>query len=84
MRATRQARARWEEVFEERRDPFDRPYYWLGGRFVDLDDGVDTDTAAVADGFVSVTPLHIDLTAYAALDHVRAWTDAAVRASHDS
>ena len=76
MRTTRQARSRWEEAFEERRDPFDRPYYWLGGRFVDLDDGTDTDTAAVADGYVSVTPLHIDLTAHAALDHVRAWTDA--------
>ena len=38
--------------------------------------GVSPDTAAVADGYVSVTPLHIDLTAHAALDHVRAWTDA--------
>ena len=78
MRTTRQARSRWEERFEERRDPMDRPYYWLGGRFVDLDDGADTDTAAVAAGFVSVTPLHVDLTAYDALAHVRAWTDADV------
>lgn len=75
MRTTRQARSRWEEAFEERRDPMNRPYYWLGGRFVDLDDGADTDTAAVAEGYVSVTPLHVDFTAYAALDHVRAWTD---------
>lgn len=76
MRTTRQARARWEEAFDERRDPFDRPYYWLGGRFVDLDEGADTDTSAVAEGYVSVTPLHVDLTAYDALAHVRAWTDA--------
>ena len=76
MRTTRQARSRWEEAFEERRDPFDRPYFWLGGRHLDLDDGADTDTAAVADGFVSVTPLAIDLTAHGALDYVRAWTDA--------
>ena len=75
MRTTRQARSRWEEAFEERRDPMNRPYYWLGGRFLDLDDGTDTDTAAVEAGYVSVTPLHVDLTAYAALDHVRAWTD---------
>ena len=46
LRVTRQARSRWEEEFEERRDPFDRPYYWLGGRFVDLDQGADTDLAA--------------------------------------
>ncbi|HEX8385260.1 MAG TPA: 5'/3'-nucleotidase SurE [Rubricoccaceae bacterium] len=74
MRTTRQARARWEEAFDERLDPFDRPYYWLGGRFVDLDEGADTDTKAVTEGYVSVTPLHIDLTAYDALAHVRAWT----------
>ena len=74
VRVTRQARARWEEEFEERRDPMDRPYYWLGGRFVDLDGGADTDLAALADGFVSVTPLHLDLTAYDHLDAVRALT----------
>ena len=74
VRVTRQARARWEEEFEERRDPMDRPYYWLGGRFVDLDGGPDTDLAALADGYVSVTPLHLDLTAHAHLDAVRALT----------
>lgn len=68
-RVTRQARSKWEEVFEERRDPMDRPYYWLGGQFVDLDGGADTDLAALADGCVSVTPLHLDLTAY---DHFAA------------
>ena len=72
IKVTRQARARWEEEFEERRDPFDRPYYWLGGRFVDLDGGADTDLAAIADGYVSVTPLQFDMTAHAHLDAVRA------------
>ena len=62
LRATRQARARWIEEFEERHDPTGRPYYWLGGRFESLDEGVDTDLAALADGAVSVTPLHLDLT----------------------
>ena len=72
-RATRQARARWEEEFEERRDPMDRPYYWLGGRFVDLDEGADTDLHAIREGYVSVTPLQIDLTAYDHLDDIAAW-----------
>lgn len=60
---TRQARARWEEEFEERRDPFDEVYYWLSGRFVDLDEGTNTDLWAVANNLVSITPLHHDLTA---------------------
>ncbi len=75
MRATRQARSRWEEEFEERLDPTRRPYYWLGGRFVDLDGGDDTDLAAIRDGFVSVTPLQLDLTAHDHLALVRALTD---------
>lgn len=68
LRSTRQARARWIEEFEERFDPTGRPYYWLGGRFESLDDGEDTDLAAIADGAVSVSPLHYDLTAYAHFD----------------
>ncbi|HIG74157.1 MAG TPA: 5'/3'-nucleotidase SurE [Bacteroidetes bacterium] len=70
---TRQARARWEEEFEERLDPMNRPYYWLGGRFIDLDEGADTDLHAMREGYVSVTPLQIDLTAYAHLDDLAAW-----------
>ena len=71
---TRQARGRWEEEFEERRDPMNRPYYWLGGRFVSLDEGHDTDLHAIQRGYVSVTPIHFDLTAYGALDRIGAWT----------
>lgn len=75
MRITRQARARWEEEFHERRDPFDRPYYWLGGEFINLDDRPDTDLAAIDAGFVSVTPLHHDMTAHRHLDALASWTD---------
>ena len=70
---TRQAKARWEEEFHERRDPLDRPYYWLGGEFVDLDEGTDTDLAAIGAGYVSVTPLHHDMTAYDQLEALAGW-----------
>ncbi|MEM1054914.1 MAG: 5'/3'-nucleotidase SurE [Bacteroidota bacterium] len=73
VRITRQARSRWEEEFEERRDPMDRPYYWLGGQFIDLDEGADTDLNALREGYVSVTPLQIDLTAHAHLSDLAAW-----------
>ncbi|MGB3541559.1 5'/3'-nucleotidase SurE [Rubrivirga sp.] len=76
LRATRQASARWEEQFEERHDPVGRPYYWLGGRFVDLDDRPDTDLAALRDGYVSVTPLHLDLTAHDHMARVATIADA--------
>lgn len=73
VRITRQARSRWEEQFEERHDPVGQPYYWLGGRFIDLDEGEDTDTAAVAAGYVSITPLHADMTAHGAVHHFSSW-----------
>ncbi len=71
---TRQARSRWKESFEARTDPFDRPYYWLTGTFVNLDEGDDTDVGAIEAGRVSITPIHYDLTAYAHLDSLRTWS----------
>ncbi|PSQ95481.1 MAG: 5'/3'-nucleotidase SurE [Bacteroidetes bacterium SW_9_63_38] len=70
---TRQARSRWEEGFDTRTDPADREYYWLAGTFVDLDDGDRTDTTAVEEGYVSVTPLQHDLTAHDTLSALRNW-----------
>lgn len=61
---TRQARSRWEEEFLERTDPFDEQYFWLSGRFVDLDEGANTDLWAINNGFVSITPIDHDLTAH--------------------
>lgn len=73
VRVTRQAEARWEESFHARVDPLDRPYYWMGGEFVRLDERPDTDLAAIEEGYVSVTPLHFDLTAHGELDALREW-----------
>jgi 5'-nucleotidase len=57
----------------ERHDPYGRPYYWLGGSApVDvLDDG--TDVGAVRNGYVSVTPISLDMTAHAFLADLESW-----------
>lgn len=70
---TRQARARWVESYSERTDPLDQPYYWLSGQFVNLDEGPDTDLAAIKKGYVSVTPLQFDLTAHDCLSQLEGW-----------
>ncbi|MDA0685149.1 MAG: 5'/3'-nucleotidase SurE [Bacteroidetes bacterium] len=67
---TRQAQARWEEQFAERLDPFDKPYYWLSGTFVNMDKGENTDLWAVENGWVSITPILHDLTAYRVMDEL--------------
>lgn len=59
---------------DERRDPYGRPYYWLGGSApIDtFDDG--TDVSAIKHGYVSVTPVSLDLTDYALLDQLKMWS----------
>jgi 5'-nucleotidase len=54
-------------------DPRGREVYWVGMAGEGHDDGEGTDFNAVAEGFVSVTPLQVDLTRHAALDTVRDW-----------
>jgi 5'-nucleotidase len=70
---TRQARSRWEEGFDERTDPADQPYYWLAGTFVNLDEGQETDLSAIKRGYVSVTPIQHDMTAYDAFASLENW-----------
>ena len=74
IRLARQARAKWQETFEQRHDPYQRPYYWLLGEFLNEDRGQDTDEAALAAGYVSVVPCQFDLTNYRALGEMaEAW-----------
>lgn len=70
IKVCRQAFARWQEKFENRKDPRGREYFWLTGNFMNLDAGEDTDEAALAQGFVSVVPCQFDLTAFSALGKV--------------
>lgn len=54
-------------------DPRGRPVYWVGPAGGGQDAGPGTDFHAVANGYVSVTPLQIDLTRHSMLDDMRAW-----------
>jgi 5'-nucleotidase len=54
-------------------DPRGRPVYWVGPAGVGQDVGPGTDFHAVANHYVSVTPLQIDLTRHSMLDDMRAW-----------
>ncbi len=70
---TRQGLRVYHSRLDERSDPRGRPYYWIGG---DAPTGVPergTDVGALAEGFVSVTPLQLDLTAYRTLTDLSTW-----------
>jgi 5'-nucleotidase len=70
---TRLGRRVYRDVLVERRDPRQRPYYWIGGEPPSghLDEG--TDIWAVAEGYVSVTPIHLDMTAHEMIPHLEGW-----------
>jgi len=73
VRVCRQAKAYWEEEMDERIDPRGGKYYWLTGVFKNMDDGVDTDEWALANNFISVVPVQIDITAYKAMEELKMW-----------
>ncbi len=61
------------EPFIEQRDPRGRTVYWIGPPGAEQDAGPGTDFHAVRHGCVSITPIHVDLTQYAALEKVGGW-----------
>ena len=73
IKICRQAKANWEEEFDKRKNPQGRDYYWLTGKFVNLDSGEDTDEWALEQGYVSVVPVQFDLTAHHAIQQLNSW-----------
>ncbi len=73
IKICRQARAKWDEELEERKDPRGRNYYWLTGEFVNLDHGTDTDIWALEHNYVSLVPVQFDLTAYSVIGDLNEW-----------
>ncbi|GGZ16025.1 5'-nucleotidase SurE [Echinicola pacifica] len=67
VKLCRQARAKWQEQFDERYDPNGRKYFWMAGNFVNFDKGEDNDEWAIANNYASVVPCQFDLTAYHAI-----------------
>jgi 5'-nucleotidase len=72
VKITRMGRSRFVEQFHKRLDPRGRTYYWLDGALEVHDDGENIDIHAVRDGYVSITPIHLDLTAYEHLESLSA------------
>lgn len=64
IKICRQAYAKYEEEFDERKDPTGKKYYWLTGEFQNFDKGRDTDVWALKNNYVSVVPVQFDLTNY--------------------
>ncbi len=69
IRVCRQAKGYWTEEYDRRVDPMGKVYYWLTGRFENIEPtAADTDEWLLANGYVSVVPATCDMTAYEHLD----------------
>lgn len=70
---THQGRREYVDRIDAREDPGGRPYYWLGGSIREDVPDPGSDVHAILANRISVTPVHLDMTAYALLDRLKDW-----------
>jgi 5'-nucleotidase len=73
VRVVPQNLAAYEETFDRRKDPRGRLYFWTGASFRCPEPHPDSDVTALSEGYVTVTPLHFNLTQSAQLRDMAAW-----------
>jgi 5'-nucleotidase len=73
IRVTTLGQRRYANSITRANDPSGREYFWIGGGVASWKGAGDSDFQAIEDGYVSVTPLHLDLTNYDLLEEIRGW-----------
>ena len=73
VRVTSLGTRRYSDSITRAQDPAGRDYYWIGGGTSSWSGSDESDFRAVQDGYISVTPLHLDLTNYRLLEDLRGW-----------
>ncbi len=73
LKITRLGSRYFSESLTRMKDPWGREIFWIGGGTVTWTGGEDSDHRAVAEGYISLTPLHMDLTNYDLIETVRTW-----------
>ncbi len=71
IKVTRQGRKLWKNAIQETIDPWGKKHYWIGGGTAHLDPDEDTDVSAISAGYISVTPIHLDLTNHAGINYLK-------------
>jgi 5'-nucleotidase len=74
IRVTRQGLSMYRDELVERHDPRGQPYYWIGGEAPIGKQEPGTDFEALAEGYVSITPLQLDLTAHGWMTELKGWS----------
>jgi 5'/3'-nucleotidase len=73
VQVTRLGRREYRDELIRRKDPFGRDYFWIGGAPPGGSGEPGTDLHAVAEGYVSITPVQLDLTNHDLIDAIASW-----------
>lgn len=73
IRLTRQGKRRYGDLVVEKIDPRGKKYYWIGVGELGFEEAEGTDFAAIQHGYISITPLHLDLTNHRSFKELSAW-----------
>jgi len=73
MLVTEQSKSKWDDIYEKRTDPFGKDYYWLTGKLVEVENETLSDQLAIKNKYVSITPIHFDLTDYETFQKMKSW-----------
>ncbi len=71
IKICRQADVSWEKFLVKKKDPRDREYFWLNGKYYQEENRKDTDEWAIAHNYVSIVPCQYDLTAYSVIPELQ-------------
>jgi 5'-nucleotidase len=74
IRVTRLGSRYFSNSLTRMKDPWGREIFWIGGGTITWTGGEDADHEAVAAGYISITPLQMDLTDYSLIETVRGWS----------
>ncbi|MBI5683287.1 MAG: 5'/3'-nucleotidase SurE [Deltaproteobacteria bacterium] len=72
-RITKLGKRVYGDAIVEKTDPRGKKYYWIGGDNMKWTGGKDTDFEAIANGYISITPIHLDMTNYSAFKEIHGW-----------
>lgn len=71
VKITHQGKVRFKDIFIKRVDPRGREYYWMDGEYEVIPDDPDSDFTALRNGYISITPIHHDMTDYDSIQYFK-------------
>ena len=74
IKVCRQTMGQWKEEFDRRIDPIGKEYFWLTGKYINHEpEAIDTDEWALKNKYISIVPVHTDLTSYDTISLINKW-----------